>query len=192
MVSKIYNQPLLAATTDSGQPVSIRAEPDGTLRLLNSAAVQVHRGTAFSSGFFWNAGNTIANGASAFLLFRPSTEVHFISRVAASGDFDVNFYKLVTFSDAGVVLPILNRNEYFETNLSVATVNHTPTITDFGTQMGSAFLPGGGGFFGGGGGESSTFGSEFVLMAGRNYLMEGFNSSGAAQRIQMTMAWYEI
>lgn len=153
---------------------------------IDSVHSHTHAGEFFSGGHY---SASVADAASLKILVQADTEFHAQFSAVATGDCIVQLYTGTTFSDAGVAVPMSN-HKLASANALSATVTHTPTVTDSGTQFnGTELLPGGTKHTGGGG--QAGFGNEVILSAGHVVMFVVTNVSGAAVKMALSVEGYE-
>jgi len=156
------------------------------IQIVDSGHAHINNGFGFVVGdiFYAVADEGVAEG-----LFQVTNQMHINLSVVSQGDCEIRVFENPTFSAAGTAMTIFNKNR--ESNkVSGATVTHTPTLTDDGTELTPTFVAGGtGGNATGGQGEN--FAGESILKAGNNYLFRIINKSGQARTIGARLVWYE-
>lgn len=150
----------------------------------------IHEGKVFYCSHLLGSGSELANGASLDILVQAASGMHIVFDVASGGNAEVYFFRSPIFSAAGTAMSCANKNEY-SSNTTSATITHTPTITDDGTQLSSHFLPGGtrGSSTGG---QNGTYNREIILKDGLAYMSRLTNTSGVSQPVSFSMEWYEL
>jgi len=163
-----------------------------TQTVIDSVHKHTHEGRYFSGGYY-NA--AVANGATVDILIQTGTEsTHAKFKAVCGGDSTLQVFEGATFSAAGTGVTMSNHNRDSAKTFD-GTVTHTPTVTGTGAQInGTSFIAAGvsgGGSSSGRGSDSSSFASEFILVASTNYLVRITNNFGAATKIEAHMEAYQ-
>lgn len=148
--------------------------------------MMIHDGFAYATGHYIAS---VSNGSNLDILVQAgdASELYTKLVMKSGGDALLTVYESPTFSNAGTVVTSTNLNRNSANTLDVATISHTPTITDVGTAIFQSFIPGGG-FLGSGG--SGEF-EQGVFKTNEDYLLRFNNSSGIAQPMQVQLLMYE-
>lgn len=163
----------------------VLSKPDGdSLITISSFHAKVHGGKSFLTHHLFNA---VADAANADLaLTTGSGETHTLISLVVEGKCDLFLYEAPTFTVGTSITPV-NRNRNSATT-ALATVVHTPTVTDVGTEIFHGFVAAGGKHDPG----SATEGfSEWGLKSSTKYLLRVTNNSGAAIDILSSLHFYE-
>lgn len=157
------------------------------VRVISTEHSHVHAGRMFTAGYY---AASIANNASIELLIQVGANpLHLVPRVACGGDATLRMFVGPTFSPAGTAVQVSNHLGS-SSNVSTATITHTPTVTVDGSQFdGIWFLPGGTG--GNAQGGFAGFDTEVVLTASTNYLLRLTNISGNTNPGMINVQFYE-
>lgn len=186
----------------SGQSVVIKGDEGAaaqvrTCRVSNTSALFTTSGDASSgpldAGVSFHAQHLEAALADAanldVLLIAPADGLMQVGlSFAIGGDGTVIFYEDAVVSANGTALTAVNRNRN-STNTATMDTFHTPTVTDVGTALSAALVPGGSGkkdSVGSGGGQADV-----ILKKGATYLARLTNSSGADQPAVISINWVE-
>jgi len=159
------------------------------LVVISTEHERIHDGVMYEAGFLWSEVTAIADDASAEFLLQLTDGAHAIFNIAAGGDAEVHFFENPTFSAAGDLVTVFNKNR-FSSNTSSAVATANPTITDAGTALPKSFLPGGSGPHSGGGSDGN-YNHERVLKGGNDYLVRVTNRAGATKAISIGVEFYE-
>lgn len=154
------------------------------LVLINEIHFNIHRGIVFTAV---RTELNVANNGTVDVLLIVTNATHLRFKMSAEGQSTVSLFEGTTVSGSGTVVPARNRNR-FSSNVATTAVYHTPTITDDGTELAEAFLPGGSGGTAQGTETSPT--EEWVLSAG-NYMVRLTNISGTASNFSAALEFYE-
>ena len=155
-------------------------------QIIPSDHAHINEGFGFVVGDIFYA---IPDDGVAEGLFQISNEMHMHLNVVSQGDCEVRVFENPIFSAAGTPMTVFNKNRSSD-KVSGATVTHTPTLTNDGTELTPLFVAGGSGG-NASGGEGENFAGETVLKADNNYLFRIINKSGQARTIGARLAWYE-
>lgn len=159
---------------------------DYAVRIVDTVHVRIHEGKSFIAGGIFNG---IANNASIEFLVQVVNVMHAIADISVSGDCEIHMFENPTWSDVGISAPSFNKNRN-SLVVTGATLTHSPTITDDGTEFPPNFIPGGSG--GNAlGGQGKGFESEMLFKPGNSYLLRVTNVSGVAATICPKIEWYE-
>ncbi len=163
-------------------------ETTGAALVITTEHHEVHEGEMFHAG---RTVASLANGGNMDLLLTTGTkECHTVFEVFAGGQVTVSLYEGPTVAD-GTAVPVYNMKRS-SANTALATVKHTPTVTDVGevALVNGRILPGGTSpttRVGGG----IRQGIEWVLAPETDYLLRVNNSSGGAIAVNAGLEWYE-
>lgn len=186
----------------SGRSVVIKGESGSaaqvrTCRVSDTSALFTTNGDASSgpldAGVSFHAQRLEASLADAGNLdVLMSAPVDGLMQVGVSfaigGDGTLVFYEDTTVSANGTTMTAVNRNRN-SANAATLALFHAPTVTDVGTELSAALVPGGEGkkdSVGSGGGQA-----DIILKKGATYLVRMTNDSGAAQPAVVSVNWVE-
>lgn len=157
------------------------------LTAINSTHRVIHDGM----GFHATTRKTALAAAASFdiLLVSGALRPHLngVLFSVTGGPCDIKTYEGTTTSADGTSITIFNRNRNSSTT-AVATLFHTPTVTDVGTLIHDRLSPSAGKDTGN---LTPTLGEEWVLALSTKYLVRITNNSGAPIDITMEALWYE-
>lgn len=166
----------------------VRLEQDGGFVTLDHNHEKVHLGQMFTFDHY----GTVANNGTLQWLITCGTllNLHAAFNIDMSGAGRVYLYENPSGS-AGTALTLYNMNRD-STITCGATIAHTPTISDAGTIaiVNGRYVPAGAGVSNRVGGGVRD-GTEFILDAGKKYLYQYVNISGAAGTVSFFGAVYE-
>lgn len=181
----IYNPVEILLQNTSGDSVLAQGSPSGLLATISAEQWLTILGRNFTSSYFWKTGNEVENAGTRDILIQCNENLEFSGIVGADGGGEVEFYAGTTFSDAGLPVPIFNKNTILNT-VSSTVVTRQPTVIDVGMLTVERLIPSGG-IFGGGGGQVGGSQDGYVFLAGTVLLVRIVNVSGAPQRMQVTL-----
>ena len=187
----------MAGTTDNNTQVIIRGATsnntyqtptvDSTTYVLVTIEYehyQIHQGRTFTVLEVTDLGN----GANrTILIVTPDTTAwaHLVWEIEHELETSIQFYQDATYSDNGTIIGSYNRNGN-STNNATTLVYHTPTITDYGTLIGT--IQQGSGKKAGG---SDRLSNEFILKRNSAYVTVITNLAPNDNLIFLKLYWYE-
>jgi len=146
----------------------------------------VHLGVTFLVCYKSPEGSEIADNASINFIINSRYSMHLSFLGAAGGDAELALWENTTYTDGSLISPLnMNRDSGAYPDVARRDV----TVTAYGTNLLNIFLPGGTG--GNSSGGVLRLGTEFVLSADTNYLLENINRAGQAQSMSLHAEWYE-
>jgi len=164
--------------------------------VINEEHRLIHDGMMFS---YTHKFLTVVNGATVRLLLAPPAgcypHINQARVFAGAGDIDIVFYKDPTVTGYGTTVPAggrpnLNQNS---SNTASLAVYEEPTVSDPGSSLHRRWIPPTGTGVGNTTGDSApSFGEEWNLVPGTEYLMEVTNNSGVTIDMAVDIVWYEL
>jgi hypothetical protein len=154
---------------------------------------RAHEGLLFSASHIFPA---FADTTSIDLLIVTGVKgPHSAFEVSAGGQGNFYLYTGPTYSALGTPATVSNNNQ-FSSNLPLADIYYSPTITAVGTNLYQTFVPGGtssGGAdkaIGGAGDSLARGGAEWILATNTVYLVRFTNTSGASINGSLNVGFY--
>jgi len=159
--------------------------PSYSLKIIDYSHYEIHAGTHF---FVRECVSSESGGASRLYVIKtPNTKAwaHFSLKVSVKAEATVTLTEGITTAGDGTVLPAFNRNRNSPI-MATTVITHTPTTPAGGTTIYSYTL--GNGETIGGVGEDFT---KLILKQNTKYALRILDISGAANRIDCLLNWYE-
>jgi hypothetical protein len=159
-------------------------DPYGAVKTIDHTVAGIHAGN-----MFWHSsGNSLAGGASAYLLFITGTlPVHMVSNILKTDNAPVaiGFFESPTTSANGVALPVIAKNRQ-ASNASQSLVYGGPTVSSEGTQLSMDVIYGANK-------EASSMGlpSEWLLKPSTKYLFKVTNNASQTLNYMGAFGWME-
>ena len=170
---------------ENSTAVSVLDQFTGAFKVSQPDTAAIHASQAFTH----SSRNTLAIGASAYLLFvTGALPCHMANNILNANDapLDINFFEAPTVSNNGIALPSQSRNRY-QQGSPLGQVYGAPTFSAKGTQLSTDSLYGG--FKAG---ASMNNGVEWLLAPNTKYLFEVINNSGKAVNYNGGFDWLEL
>lgn len=149
----------------------------------------IHAGLFFTA---YHRVAALANGANLDLLIDTNganpPHLQGVEVTANRGPDTIRLYEDVTTSDDGTAVAVRNKNR-LSSNTALASIYHTPTVTDLGTLLDLHDFPTAGrraGVL-----EITGGNTEWILKANTKYLIRLINNSGGSSLASLHLAWYE-
>jgi hypothetical protein len=148
--------------------------------------LRIHAGQAFA----YHAKLTITAGASAYLLAKPTSNIHFqaFDIKATGGPAEARLFEAPTTTANGTAATAYNRNRA-STTTSNTSIFTGPTVTADGVELDLFAL------LQTGPGNSATSNEsmphEWILKAGTDYTLKFTNTSAGSIDVYFSFIWYE-
>lgn len=176
-------------STDTSVVQEIYVDPSSTLIVITYEHARVHRGQFYTCGYY--ATGIDNNDSIEILMQAGNADVHTYVNIASGGDSTFSVFEGVTITNAGTSITAFNHNRT-SSNTPTVTTTHTPTISDYGTQLGSTeFIPGGTqphsvGIL------ASVGAEQLVLSSNEDYIIRLTNTAGSAKALNINISFYEV
>lgn len=147
---------------------------------------KIHQGTMYSCSRIEPA---VADGSSLDVIMSNPSGVypHLVFSIGTFGNAKFQLYEGPTFDADGTSLTIFNHKRY-SANTFTGTVTYGNTVSNVGTLIQDAILPGGEKAHAIG--TSDSFQDEWCLKNNEDYLLRLTNLSGAASDLHMALMFY--
>ncbi len=170
-------------STRSGVDARVKAA-----KTIETEHAEIHEGETYVSSHFYSQ---VADDANADLRITLGSdkELHITITVAVAGDGEILIYEGTTYTVAGTVVAIYNRDRT-SSNSSDAGCRYTPTVNVLGTELFHGYAPGGT--------KKEAIGSvrrtsqEWIFKKSEDYLVRFTNRSGGAIDVSIEVEWYEV
>ena len=158
----------------------------GALEFIDYAHHEVHAGKHYN---YLDTHTLAKNGVIDHMIVTPDTDTY--AHFVIGGDTITStvllaMYEGTTYSDPGIVEPMINRNRNFPDD-NTTELYETPTITDLGTRLLQITMGAGKNSEGG----SSRDDNEIVLKRNTAYLIRATEQNIASTVVNLKFDWYE-
>lgn len=189
---KFYNalEEIRSIISDNGSNKDANQGLGGESRwsVIDTVHKYVHSGNYFSGGVYSNA---VANNGTLTILVQNGADfMHAVFSGGVTGNSTIKLFENPIFSVAGTAVTMSNHNRN-SAKVLLATVTHTPTVSNNGSQINGTGLMAGGEKSKAIGSEFGGFGSEFVLAKNTNYLIQITNNAGVSIEADMHLNCYQ-
>jgi hypothetical protein len=185
---KIFNsnaKPVYSQITDGTYNLILN---NGAALSIDSTHEEINIGNTYTANnYFSNVGDN--NYADMHLIAGSTKAPHAQMFISTAGKSYIYLYRGATYSNSGTAVTIYNRNGE-SSNTTQSSVYYSPTISNSGTMVYQALLPGGKGKATVGGQTSSK--SEAIFKYSNDYLLRVQNVSGGNSDIAIEINFYEI
>lgn len=174
-------QPVSGTFWQTTQPVS------GTVTCISHDENMIHEGKMFSTSYLFTA-VTDNDYARLRIINDANHELHFSFAVETEAKVYIKFYEDTTYTVDGTEVDSFN-SKRSSGNTTGATVYHTPTIDNIGTEIRTGLQGTAGKFVEAGGADGSK--TERMLNVSTDYLIAVQNKGGAAKDIVIRIRFGE-